>query len=83
MHINTYVLSTAALDKYSRSHDHTRRVKVRNLPQGLDSSFLDGWPKGWNPHAVPIPAAEQIFTLLDFQPDSILLVVTILCGIWL
>ena len=44
---------------YSRCHNNTRRVKLRSLPRGVDSSCLDGWPGGWNPIEVPNPAAGK------------------------
>ena len=49
--------------QYSRSHDNTRGVTLRNLPQGVDSSCLDGWPRGWNRIEVPnAGAGKNVYT---------------------
>ena len=50
---------------YSRPHNYTSRVKLRNLLQGMDSSFLAACPRGWNPIEVPNSAAAK--TCLRFS----------------
>ena len=53
------------------NNNNNRRVKLRNLPRGVDLSFLDGWPGGLEFHRSPKSGCwEQMFTLLDFWPES-------------
>ena len=50
---------------------------MRNLPQGVDSSFLDGYARVWNPHKPKSDRFKELFALLDFRPESQILVMTI------
>ena len=63
---------------YSRCHNKPWRVKLTNLPRGVDSCFLHGCPGGCNAHRSPNSARwKQLFTLLDFRPENQILVMTV------
>ena len=55
-----HLIRDTSYHPYAACHNWTRKVKLRDLPRGVDSSCLDGWPGGWNPTEVPNPAAGKI-----------------------
>ena len=50
---------------------------MRKLPQGVDSSFLDGCPGGGILIEVLNPTGGKMFTLFDVRPENQILVIAI------
>ena len=49
---------------------------MRNLPRGVDSPCLDGWPGGEIPSKTKVRLLETMFTLLDVRPENQTFVIT-------
>ena len=47
---NAQIIGKVVWIMYLTCYNNTRRVKLRNPPQGVNSSCLCGCPGGWNPH---------------------------------
>ena len=77
------------LIQYSTCHNNTRRVKLKNPPWGVNSTFLGGCPGRWNPHGPKSDQFKELFATLVFQLGNQTLVMTIStismcqnCSIW-